>query len=139
MLHDLQLAEFIYEQPSAGDFEYTFKHALTQEVAHQLGADRAPQARCMNAPAAAIETIHAVQLDDHLVELAHHYGRSADLAKAVDFLWRAGAPGVAAIGSTRRRSATSIAHSNCLPRLRKATPHTRRTRLRMVRLSRCGH
>ena len=32
MLNDLQLAEFIYEQPAAGDIEYTFKHALTQLV-----------------------------------------------------------------------------------------------------------
>ena len=31
---NLQLAEFIYEQPAAGDIEYTFKHALTQEVAY---------------------------------------------------------------------------------------------------------
>jgi predicted ATPase len=29
----LQSSEFIYEQPAAGDVEYTFKHALTQEVA----------------------------------------------------------------------------------------------------------
>ncbi|HSR58596.1 MAG TPA: AAA family ATPase, partial [Candidatus Binataceae bacterium] len=29
MLNALQLAEFIYEQPAAGDVEYTFKHALT--------------------------------------------------------------------------------------------------------------
>ena len=34
MLADLQLAEFIYEQPAFGDVEYTFKHALTQEVAY---------------------------------------------------------------------------------------------------------
>ena len=34
MLSELQLAEFIYEQPAAGDLEYTFKHALTQEVAY---------------------------------------------------------------------------------------------------------
>ena len=34
MLDDLQLAEFIYEQPAVGDVEYTFKHALTQEVAY---------------------------------------------------------------------------------------------------------
>ena len=27
-------AEFIYEQPAVGDIEYTFKHALTQEVAY---------------------------------------------------------------------------------------------------------
>ena len=34
MLSDLQLAEFIYEQPATGDIEYIFKHALTQEVAY---------------------------------------------------------------------------------------------------------
>ena len=34
MLNDLQLAEFIYELPTAGDIAYTFKHALTQEVAY---------------------------------------------------------------------------------------------------------
>ena len=34
MLDDLQLGEFIYEQPAVGDAEYTFKHALTQEVAY---------------------------------------------------------------------------------------------------------
>ena len=34
MLDDLQLGEFIYEQPAIGDIEYTFKHALTQEVAY---------------------------------------------------------------------------------------------------------
>ena len=31
---DLQLGEFIYEQPAVGDTEYIFKHALTQEVAY---------------------------------------------------------------------------------------------------------
>src|SRR5262249_45372669 len=34
MLGDLQLAEFIYEQPAVGDTQYIFKHALTQEVSH---------------------------------------------------------------------------------------------------------
>src|SRR5712692_9652648 len=34
MLADLQMAEFIYEQPATGDIEYIFKHALTQEVAY---------------------------------------------------------------------------------------------------------
>ena len=33
LLGDLQLGEFIYEQPAVGDVEYTFKHGLTQEVA----------------------------------------------------------------------------------------------------------
>ena len=34
MLGDLQLGEFIYEQPALPDVEYTFKHALTHEVAY---------------------------------------------------------------------------------------------------------
>jgi predicted ATPase len=34
LLNDLQLGEFIYEQPAVGDTEYVFKHALTQEVAY---------------------------------------------------------------------------------------------------------
>ncbi len=34
MLSRLQVGEFIFEQPAAGDIEYTFKHALTQEVAY---------------------------------------------------------------------------------------------------------
>ena len=34
LLNDLQLVEFIYEQPAVGDIEYIFKHALTQEVAY---------------------------------------------------------------------------------------------------------
>ena len=34
MLADLQLGEFIYEQPAFPDVEYIFKHALTQEVAY---------------------------------------------------------------------------------------------------------
>ena len=33
-LADLLAAEFIYEQPVAGDTEFVFKHALTQEVAY---------------------------------------------------------------------------------------------------------
>jgi predicted ATPase len=34
MLSVLRLAEFIHEQPTIGDVEYGFKHALTQEVAY---------------------------------------------------------------------------------------------------------
>ena len=89
MLADLQLAEFIYEQPAAGDIEYIFKHALTQEVAYnsllierrKLLHERAGQA---------LESMFAEQLDDHLDELAHHYSRSDNVAKAVEYLGRAG-------------------------------------------------
>jgi predicted ATPase len=34
LIANLQLGEFVYEQPSITDVEYIFKHALTQEVAY---------------------------------------------------------------------------------------------------------
>ena len=38
----------------------------------------------------ALESMFAGQLDDHLDELAHHYSRSDNVAKAVEYLGRAG-------------------------------------------------
>ena len=89
MLAELRAAEFIYEQPALTDAEYIFKHALTQEVAYnsllmerrKLLHERAGQA---------LESMFAEVLDDHLVELAHHYSRSDNVAKAVEYLGRAG-------------------------------------------------
>jgi class 3 adenylate cyclase len=89
MLGELQLGEFIYEQPAVGDTEYIFKHALTQEVSHNsvlLERRRHLHERI----GGAIETVFAANLEDHLPELAHHYSRSANRAKALEFLHRAG-------------------------------------------------
>jgi predicted ATPase len=89
MLADLQAVEFIYEQPALTDAEFIFKHALTQEVAYnslligrrELLHERAGQA---------LESMFAEQLDDHLGQLAHHYSRSDNVSKAVEYLGRAG-------------------------------------------------
>ena len=65
MLVDLQLAEFIYEQPAAGDIEYIFKHALTQEVAYQsVLVER--RKLLHERIGAAIEASFAQSIDDHL-------------------------------------------------------------------------
>jgi len=85
MLGELQLGEFIYEQPAVGDVEYTFKHALTQEVAYgsvlnerrKMLHDRAGEA---------IEALYADRLDDHLGELAHHFTHGINADKAVRYL-----------------------------------------------------
>jgi len=88
-LNDLQLGEFIYEQPAAGDTEYIFKHALTQEVAYNsLLIER--RRLLHQRTGEALEGLFANQLDDHLDELAHHYDRSGSLDKAVEYLGRAG-------------------------------------------------
>jgi class 3 adenylate cyclase len=89
LLARLQSGEFIYEQPTAGDIEYTFKHALTQEVAYnsvlikrrKILHERAGQA---------LESMFAEHLDDHLGELARHYYCSDNIDKAVEYLGRAG-------------------------------------------------
>src|SRR6202795_3832744 len=88
-LAELRAAEFIYEQSAAADTEYVFKHALTHEVAYnsllierrKLLHERAGQA---------LESMFAEQLDDHLTQLAHHYRRSDNVSKAVEYLGRAG-------------------------------------------------
>ncbi len=89
MLSDLQFGEFIYEQPAIPDIEYIFKHALTQEVAYNsLLVERR---RLLHERAAeAIEALFAQRLDDHVTELAHHYDRSGNVSKAVQYLGRAG-------------------------------------------------
>ena len=89
LLNDLQLGEFIYEQPALGDTEYIFKHALTQEVAYNsVLMERRQQLH--ERTAAALETLYASAVEEHLAELAHHYGRSANPEKAVEYLTRAG-------------------------------------------------
>jgi class 3 adenylate cyclase/tetratricopeptide (TPR) repeat protein len=88
-LSRLQAGEFIYEQPAAVDVAYTFKHALTQEVAYNcvlVERRNLLHERAGEAP----ESIFAEQLDDHLDELAHHYSRSGKVAKAIEYLGRAG-------------------------------------------------
>jgi class 3 adenylate cyclase len=84
-LANLQSAEFIYEQPSPGDVEYSFKHALTQAVAYNsilLESRKQIHERA----ASAIESLFAANLPDHYVELAHHSSRSGNRLKAVNYL-----------------------------------------------------
>ncbi len=86
MLNDLQLAEFIYEQPAVGDVEYIFKHALTQEVAYNSVLVERRQAAPRAHRCGAWRRLYTQQLDDHLSELAYHYTRSANVAKALEYL-----------------------------------------------------
>jgi predicted ATPase/class 3 adenylate cyclase len=89
MLGALQQAEFIYEQPAITDVEYTFKHALTQEVAYNsvLIEKRKPTHERI---AAAIEALATSRIEDRIAELAHHYSRSNNPMKAAFYLQWAG-------------------------------------------------
>jgi class 3 adenylate cyclase/predicted ATPase len=89
MLTRLQAGEFIYEQPATGNIEYVFKHALTQEVAYN--ALLVERRKLLHERAGlGLESMFAEQLEDHLDELAHHYSRSDNLTKTVEYLGRAG-------------------------------------------------
>jgi tetratricopeptide (TPR) repeat protein len=93
MLKSLQAGEFIYEQAALGE-EYTFKHVLTQEVAYNsvlMERRRLLHERT----GAAIEALFKDRIDDHLAELAHHYSRTANTRKAVEYLSRAGSQAAA--------------------------------------------
>jgi len=84
MLANLQLEEFIYEQPSFGDAEYTFKHALTLEVAYNsLLSERR---RVIHGQTArAIEAGYPERLEDHYSELAHHSILANDAEKGIHY------------------------------------------------------
>jgi predicted ATPase len=70
-LDHLQAAEFLYEARLFPDLEYTFKHALTHEVAYGgllQERRRDLHARLMEA----IETLHRDRLGEQIERLAHH-------------------------------------------------------------------
>ncbi|HZZ08879.1 MAG TPA: AAA family ATPase [Candidatus Binataceae bacterium] len=108
MLKELRSGDFIYEQPALGEAEYTFKHALTQEVAYNsLLMER--RRLLHERTGEAIEALFKDRSDDHLAELAHHYSRSANTRKAVEYMYRAGS-----------QAAVRSAHSEAMTRLSSA-------------------
>jgi class 3 adenylate cyclase/predicted ATPase len=88
-LAHLQRGEFIYEQPAFPEPEYTFKHALTQEVAYNsLLLERRRELH--ERTAQAVEALYPERLEEHASALAHHYQHSGNRDKAVEYLYRAG-------------------------------------------------
>ena len=85
----LQAAEFLYETRAASELEYTFKHALTHEVAY---ASLLPaQRRVLHARI--VDVLESWQREgrEELVErLAHHAIQAEAWEKAVDYARRAG-------------------------------------------------
>ncbi|HXZ88294.1 MAG TPA: adenylate/guanylate cyclase domain-containing protein [Candidatus Binataceae bacterium] len=88
MLSDLQAADFIFEEPAVPDTLYSFKHALTQEVAYNSVLSERRKA-LHERIAGRIEALFAARLDDHLPELAYHYARGGNPLKAIEYLGRA--------------------------------------------------
>src|SRR5262245_31170550 len=85
----LQTAEFLYEVKLFPDLEYTFKHALTHEVAY--GGLLHERKRVLHARITeAIERLWAGRVTEQAEELAHHALRGELWDKAVAYLRQAG-------------------------------------------------
>jgi tetratricopeptide (TPR) repeat protein len=85
----LQAAEFLYETALFPDLMYTFKHALTHEVAYTgllHDSRRALHARIVPA----IERLYAERLTEQVERLAHHALRAEVWDTAVRYLRQAG-------------------------------------------------
>jgi predicted ATPase/class 3 adenylate cyclase len=118
MLNDLQLAEFIYEQPAAGDIEYTFKHALTQEVAY--GSVLAERRRALHVRiGVALEALHTERLDDRVEQLAYHFTHGGNAQKALEYLERAGHR-----AEERSANLEAVSHFSAALELLRAMPHS---------------
>ena len=85
LMRDLVRQEFLYETSNeAGETDYVFRHALTQESAYQ-NLIESRRSRLHDAAGQALEQLYAGRLEEVLELLAHHYGRSARDEQAVDY------------------------------------------------------
>jgi class 3 adenylate cyclase len=117
-LASLQRKEFLYEQPAFPESEYLFKHALTQEVAY--GTVPQEQRKALHERTGhAIEALYEKQLEHHYSELAHHYSRSTNAEKAVEYLRLAGQQ-----AAQRSANQEAVRHLTAALELLKTLPDT---------------
>ena len=107
-LTHLQAAEFLYETSLFPDLEYTFKHALTHEVAY--GSLLHERQRVFHARIVeAIEALYSDRLTEQIERLAHHAVRAEVWDKAVAYQRQGGA-----------RAAARWAHREAVSNLEQA-------------------
>jgi predicted ATPase len=119
LLASLQRKEFLYEQPAFPESDYLFKHALTQEVAYGTVLQERRKA-LHERTAQAMEALYRATLDEHYSELAHHYTRSGNTEKAIEYLHLAGQQAV-----QRSANAEAIQHLITALELLTTLPDTR--------------
>ena len=101
-LAHLQAAEFLYETRLFPDIEYTFKHALTQQVAYETLLQerrRALHARIVEA----LEALAGDRVAEEVERLAHHALRGEMWDKALAYCRQAGEKAMARSASPRGR------------------------------------
>src|SRR2546427_152236 len=96
-LNRLQTAEFLYEARLFPDLEYTFKHALTHQVAY--GSLLQERRRALHARiVAAMERLYPDRLAEQVDRLASHALRGELWDKALSYFHQAGARNAARAG-----------------------------------------
>ena len=121
-LSRLLAAELLYESRRFPDLEYTFRHALTHEVAY--GAVAPARRRILHARIVeTIEALHAERLEDQMDVLAHHADRAELWDKAVVYARRAGLQALAR--SANRDAVASFEGALRTLRMIEATPDRR--------------
>ncbi|MBI3326490.1 MAG: AAA family ATPase [Nitrospinae bacterium] len=86
-LGHLQGAEFLYETRLFPEIEYTFKHALTQEVAYRsLPTEKRREYH--EQIAKSLEGTSQERLDERSELLAYHYQQAGNTEKALEYLTR---------------------------------------------------
>jgi hypothetical protein len=113
-LANLQSAEFLYESRLFPDLEFTFRHALTQQVAYESLLTARRQA-LHTATGQALEALYADRLDQAYDRLAYHYSRTDNAHKAVEYLTR-----------FAEKTASMYAHAEAVKALEEALVHAER-------------
>jgi tetratricopeptide (TPR) repeat protein len=110
-LQELKRLEFLFERSGAEEPVYSFKHALTQEVAYESLITT--QRRVLHTAAGqALEALYADRLEEIYDQLAHHYAKTEDATKAVAYLTH-----------FAEKAARSYAHAEAVTALREALGH----------------
>jgi class 3 adenylate cyclase/tetratricopeptide (TPR) repeat protein len=95
----LRRLELVRETRFVPDVEYTFKHALIQDVAYEMLLVRRRRALHV-AVGRAIEELEAARLPEMVDVLAHHFASGEERGKALAYLIQAGDRAATAFGST---------------------------------------
>ena len=85
LLSHLESRDFVYPQAASPEVEYTFKHALTQEVAYNSMLIERRRRLHLQA-AQATSTLYSQSLNLHYDELILHYERGGEPGRAREYL-----------------------------------------------------
>ncbi|MGH9364607.1 MAG: ATP-binding protein, partial [Thermoanaerobaculia bacterium] len=125
-LRDLHGLDFVFPSGLEPELMHSFKHALTQDVVYAGVLER--RRRQHHAAAGhGLEELYAGRTDEVVELLAHHFGRSAEAEKAVDYV-------ILAAEKAQRRWANTEAlayFDDALKRL-STMPDTEPNRLRRI-------